>query len=46
MSMKKLLIPDYTDEDLKSLFSPEDCIEILEHMGYEIKDKEDKNNDN
>lgn len=37
--MKHLSIPDYTDDDLKQFFSPEDCVEILEHMGYRIKDK-------
>lgn len=37
--MKHFPIPDYTDDDLKRFFSPEDCVEILEHMGYRIKDK-------
>lgn len=37
--MKRFLIPDYTDDDLKRFFSPEDCVEILKHMGYRIKDK-------
>lgn len=37
--MKHFSIPDYTDDDLKRFFSPEDCVEILEHMGYRIKDK-------
>ena len=37
--MKRFLIPDYTDDDLKRFFSPEDCVEILKHIGYRIKDK-------
>lgn len=37
--MKRFLIPDYSDDDLKRFFSPEDCVEILKHMGYRIKNK-------
>ncbi len=36
--MKTFLIPKYTDEDLKKFFSPEDFVEILENLGYKLKD--------
>lgn len=35
--MDKLIIPEYTDEDLKEIFTPNDCVEILKHLGYRIK---------
>ena len=41
--MKPFVIPDYTDDDLKRAFSPEEWIEIMEHLGYKLnKDEKDK----
>lgn len=40
--MDELVIPNYTDDDLKDVFTPEDCVEILKHMGYEIEESKDR----
>ena len=38
--MKPFVIPDYTDDDLKRAFSPEEWIEIMEYLGYELNENE------
>ena len=38
--MKPFVIPDYTDDDLKRAFSPEEWAEIMEHLGYELNENE------
>lgn len=38
--MKSFVIPDYTDDDLKQAFSPEEWIKIMEHLGYELNENE------
>lgn len=41
--MKSFVIPDYSDDDLKQAFSPEEWIEIMEHLGYKLnKDKKNE----
>lgn len=42
MSMNKLKIPEYTKKDLKEIFSSNDCVEILKHLGYRIKNVKKK----
>lgn len=38
--MKPFQIPDYTDDDLKQAFSPEEWIEIMEYLEYELNENE------
>ena len=38
--MKLFQIPDYTNDDLKQAFSPEEWAEIMEHLGYKLNENE------